>query len=170
MPFSWNAASVSCILNCSNATNTTKQTAINGKCSCISMNSWNPVTFQCEFNSTCPTSLYYYDPNSATCILNCSKISFTVTASSNTDFCPCESNFTWDITNQKCDCKSPNNILNEIDRTCLPNCSNIGHTNNISYPNGSCVCVGPFVWNSTTVTCSVDCSMVNNSVGPSINN
>jgi hypothetical protein len=115
---------------------------IDGKCRCISMNSWN----HCDFSVRIQQYLFLRHSittirSSATCILNCSKISFTVTASSNTDFCPCQSNFTWDITNQKCDCKSPNNILNEIDRTCLPNCSDIGHTDNISYPRWQlCLC------------------------------
>jgi hypothetical protein len=159
-PYIWNSTTSSCSLNCSNITNTTNQTSTNGRCQCISFNVWNSATLRCEFRNDCQYP-YYYDPNSPTCVLNCSNLAYTLNVNSRPGSCVCKPSFVWNQINLACSCPSPY-IFDALAQTCLPNCSNISHTDQTISTNGSCVCLGSYSWNATNVTCSLNCSKVGN--------
>lgn len=99
----WNTTSYVCSPICSRLENTTKKTSINDTCACISFNIWNPLSSRCEFFDYCLTP-YYYDPKSPICILDCTRINFTVTGPSSLGSCICKRSFVWDKIKLKCVC------------------------------------------------------------------
>jgi hypothetical protein len=92
---------------------------------------------------------FYWDRVTFACILNCSKIinaDATATRTS-TDVCVCK----------------PPSAFDTKTRSCAITCKDIPYANpNRVTANGSCICLARYDWNTDTLACDINCSLVLN--------
>ena len=156
-------SNTTCNLNCSAVTNSTGPGA-SGDCACIAKFLFAPLTSLCfldcqQIENTDVTG-GIPQPDNMTCI--CSSGYLWNASTLNCDFdCSSIDNNNGTDGSGGCRCNLPYSFIGGNPPKCDLNCSLVANSTTSGLAAGGiCACDIPLVWNSTTLICGLDCSVV----------
>lgn len=166
--YEWDPNAATCGLNCVLVGNSTGP-GVNGDCACADKFMYNTSSSMCyvDCNSIPNTNVAggpSAQPDNLTCV--CAN-SYTWNASALTcDFDCTTVNNSNGTVGSSCSCSLPYSFIPNPLPVCAVNCSLIDNTTTVgTVSDGICTCVAPLVWNSSTLTCNLDCGVIPNANG-----